>query len=852
MLSKNLHQQLFPCPSRNPTPTQVMISKAHLKRNELLGKSLDKMDEIDFRLPKLVGTNIEEHFMILGKEQAEPYLSYAKQFASLESLPPLPTTWSSQSGWTKYFPDGSFKQVNEPDGYAIVFDVEVLITESKYPVMATAASSDAWFSWTSPDLFTSTETNVSGRPIQTLIPLGDEKDSTKNRIVIGHNVGYDRSCVRSEYNIQPTSTGWIDTMSLHAAVGGLCSQQRPLWMKFKKMLESGDDLDSDGTKQMYRRWFDVSSTNSLKEVAELYCNIKMNKSERDIFVKGTRKDLEDQFQSLMTYCATDVMVTHQIFKVVFNKFLQKCPHPVSFAGILSMGKGFLPVNESWPEYLRSSEEKYLELSQKIETQLADLAGSALLKAKDESWREDEWLKHLDWTSQELKMTKPKFKKNGQYAKNGEPRPVKNQTLPGKPQWYKDLWDKKLNKLKITTSKRITPYLLKLQWQGYPVYYAKTYGWTFYIPKPDTRFEAKTEPLAFSSDPSDPTYDEFASNTSYRFYRIPHKNGENENCGDPLGKSYITAMETGTLTSAYDATGDILKLNAQCTYWIGARQRILDQFVVWVNDHYEPISFDELQKNPVKKKLGVILPRIVVMGTITRRAVEPTWMTASNAKKNRIGSELKARIVAPDGYLFVGADVDSQELWISSLIGDSQFGMHGATALGWMTLQGSKAQGTDLHSRTANILGVSRDSAKVLNYSRIYGAGMKYAVQLMMQFNPHLDRFQAFEKVTELYAKTKGNNSKQFRLKWQGKDFWFGGTESYMFNGLESIARSKQPKTPVLNAGIPESLTPENAISEVNVFFDLLLFHRNFSSIIRTTFSILLPHHALIFSSLLYL
>ena len=29
--------------------------------------------------------------------------------------------------------------------------------------------------------------------------------------------------------------------------------------------------------------------------------------------------------------------------------------------------------------------------------------------------------------------------------------------------------------------------------------------------------------------------------------------------------------------------------------------------------------------------GIILPRVVVAGTVTRRAVEPTWLTASNAQ-----------------------------------------------------------------------------------------------------------------------------------------------------------------------------------------------------------------------------
>lgn len=43
----------------------------------------------------------------------------------------------------------------------------------------------------------------------------------------------------------------------------------------------------------------------------------------------------------------------------------------------------------------------------------------------------------------------------------------------------------------------------------------------------------------------------------------------------------------------------------------------------------------------------------------------------------MGSELKAMVQAPPGYVLVGADVDSQELWIAAVLGDAHFaGMHG--------------------------------------------------------------------------------------------------------------------------------------------------------------------------------
>jgi len=35
------------------------------------------------------------------------------------------------------------------------------------------------------------------------------------------------------------------------------------------------------------------------------------------------------------------------------------------------------------------------------------------------------------------------------------------------------------------------------------------------------------------------------------------------------------------------------------------------------------------------------------------------------------------VQAPSGYCFVGADVDSQELWIASILADAQYaGIHG--------------------------------------------------------------------------------------------------------------------------------------------------------------------------------
>ena len=71
-----------------------------------------------------------------------------------------------------------------------------------------------------------------------------------------------------------------------------------------------------------------------------------------------------------------------------------------------------------------------------------------------------------------------------------------------------------------------------------------------------------------------------------------------------------------------------------------------------------------------------------------------------------------------------ADVDAQEMWIASLFADryAELGELGSTGISYMTLSGTKEAGTDIHTVTANAVGVDRNSAKILNYARIYLIG----------------------------------------------------------------------------------------------------------------------------------
>ncbi|ROW12575.1 hypothetical protein VMCG_00078 [Cytospora schulzeri] len=800
-LSEHIYKQLFPKGSEPPPEKLVELAKDHLRRHELLGKVADASDPIAFDLPGLQAPQtqtLDEHFHRLGTDAAEPYLSHAKEFAHA-SLPTMPRRWKRRSGWTKYYHQNGVgplivKPVEAPDEAMLSFDVEVLWKDNPFAVMACAAGPTAWYVWLSPWLLGETDN------VKQLVPLGDPD---KDRIIVGHNIGYDRARILEEYDLKQTRNFFLDTMSLHVAVNGMCSQQRPTWMKHKKNRELREKIARETDSQELAAllsnealsndeeelWVGRSSINSLRDVAKFHLNIAMDKSIRDNFGDMNREEILGSLDELVTYCAKDVEITHKVFSIVFPNFLNTCPHPVSFAALRHLSSVILPVNESWNTYTKEAEDKYQELSAAVEERLVALTEKALeLKDNEKEWSSDPWLRQLDWSGQEVKMTKG--------SKNQEPRPVKNQKMPGMPKWYKDLFPKKGDPINITVRTRVAPLLLKLSWSGHPLYWSDEHGWTFRVPleerdvylaKAMKQCDMKDEKILMLRDDKKGVY-----------FKVPHKDGPLARCANPLAKSYLNYFENEVLTSMYPYAKEALEMNASCSYWISARERIRSQMVVYKKDLPRAKGQGEEATHQ-----GYILPQIIPMGTVTRRAVENTWLTASNAKKTRVGSELKAMVKAPPGYSFVGADVDSEELWIASVLGDAVFKVHGGNALGFMTLEGSKAAGTDLHSRTASILGISRGNAKVFNYGRIYGAGLKFAAQLLRQFNPSLSDSDTIKTATKLYAATKGQQSER-RVLYKRR-FWRGGTESFVFNKLEEFAEQRRPRTPVLGAGITEAL-----------------------------------------------
>ncbi|KAI6715822.1 DNA polymerase gamma [Diplocarpon mali] len=793
-LSSHVYSQIFPQNVTPPPKELVELSRDHLRRHELLGKNTDNPPPIAFDLPELQGSTLDEHFHKLGMDAAEPYLSKAKQFTRSNG-PPKPRKWVRKSGWTKYYPDGRTEAVDAPQEDMICFDTEVMWKESSFAVMACAVSPTNWYAWLSPWLLGESEND------RHLIPLGDP---TQPRIIVGHNIGYDRARIAEEYDIKQSKNNFLDTMSLHVAVNGMCSRQRPTWMKHRKNRELRDKIagETDNaelatllgnkalTEEEEELWVGRSSVNSLRDVAKFHLDISIDKAQRDAFGELDRAGIRGKLDELLDYCAADVDVTHRVYRIVFSNFLETCPHPVSFAALRHLSSVILPVDKSWESYIANAEATYHKLSDTVQERLIGLTDKALeMKADPGNWSNDPWLRQLDWSGQEIKMVKGK-------KKSDPPRPAARQKMPGMPRWYKDLFPKTDGPIGLSVRTRIAPLLLRLAWDGNPLVWSDKYGWTFRVDKANA-------PKYMKSQMQECTiFDEkdmaLRDDRSGAYFKLPHKDGPAARCANPMAKSYMPYFEQGILSSEFTYAKEALEMNASCSYWISARDRIMSQMVV-----YETDGAKGPKAVKSESETGYILPQVIPMGTVTRRAVENTWLTASNAKKSRVGSELKSMVKAPPGYCFVGADVDSEELWIASLVGDAQFKLHGGNAVGFMTLEGTKAAGTDLHSRTAGILGITRNDAKVFNYGRIYGAGLKFASTLLRQFNPGLSEAETTKVASNLYKATKG--AKTNRKALHKKAFWRGGTESFVFNKLEEFAEQERPRTPVLGAGITEAL-----------------------------------------------
>jgi len=208
--------------------------------------------------------------------------------------------------------------------------------------------------------------------------------------------------------------------------------------------------------------------------------------------------------------------------------------------------------------------------------------------------------------------------------------------------------------------------------------------------------------------------------------------------------------------------------------------------------------------PVVNKHGsdalVTLPEILCHGTVTRRTVESLMVTMCSTKSWRIGTELKSRVQAPEGWKIVGADFDGQEMQIASIYSDKWEGGHvGCSPFGYNVLSGSKEAGTDPHSALAKLAGVDRDTAKIAGFAVLYGAGVRAVQTYIRRKYPEKSPTEVKNFAYRILESKKGK---------QRNGLYEGGSDSGCFNFMEEIAmKSKVPTLPCLGTKISTAMRP---------------------------------------------
>ncbi|KAL8197615.1 UNVERIFIED_CONTAM: hypothetical protein K2H54_034334 [Gekko kuhli] len=544
MLSKGLHEQIFRGAQMHYSEEDIQKSVEHLQRHDLWGKETSTVPDVELQLPHIYGANLDEHFRILAQKQSLPYLEAAKELLQSE-ISPVPQEWAWAVGWTRYGPNGEMKTVDFPDERALVFDVEVCMEEGHCPTLAVAVSPSAWYSWCSKRLLEQRYTWCSQLTLSDLIPLelgsNCPKQNWQEKLVVGHNVSFDRAHIKEQYLIEGSRMRFLDTMSMHMAISGLSGFQRSLWMAAKHGKRKGQHQVQEHIKKMRSKtdgpaialwdWVDISSINNLVDVHALYVGGQpLEKEARELFVKGSMNDIRNNFQDLMRYCALDVQATHEVFQEQLPLFMKRCPHPVTFAGMLEMGACYLPVNQNWERYLDEAQATYEELQKEMKKSLMNLADEACQLLHEERYKDDPWLWDLEWDLQEFKQKKKKTgKKKNQDGDDVPPKAVEKasmlewqedpgppteeeeqntpdsrlcldhlketvtlqpkriQHLPGHPGWYRKLCPRLDDPCwvpgpsLISLQMRVTPKLMRLTWDGFPLHYSEKFGWGYLVP-----------------------------------------------------------------------------------------------------------------------------------------------------------------------------------------------------------------------------------------------------------------------------------------------------------------------------------------------------------------------------------
>jgi len=815
VLSDELHSKVFGPESGSFNETSLKSARSLLKKFGI-PTPVDFPENLydgDLPIPGLKGENLQNHFEEVAREQIGSYKEFAESFSRCQ-LPILPKSDEIvyQKGWTRYHWDERENQfqiqpVPFPLEEAFTFDTETFVQGGGFPIIGTAVSSEAVYIWLASELLDPSLPSEEWDQLN-LIPVGEGK------FIAGHNISYDRVRAQEGYSLGRTKPEnfYFDTLSAHIGVSGLASGQRWLYLLAAKDPENLSEEEK--RKLRYApKWLDEGSTNSLVqcynfhvyEVRRYFGDEKVrqldqgDKKVRDIFVDASHMvQITAVLQNAVEYAVKDAFYTAELFQALWPKYLDSTPSLVGLCGHYHLNGSVVPLVKNWQSWVEKAEEVYHSFSEEV-----TIICKRLLLETYEKWKEifesesdpeeglnlaEKWVKEDPWTRQLDWEVKSR---KGKYA--------------WVPTWYRTYMkdpDKSIGVRSI-----LAHLLLKLKYENSPLEHFKDKGWCY-------------------------------TDENEGLVKVPHPKGTGENVGGLLSKDFVQDMEVGRLSSDLPEAKRVLEVANSISYWTSVRKRVMDRIYMKVN-------------NPHGESALVTLPEILCHGTVTRRTVESLMATMCSTKSWRIGTELKTRIEAPEGWKIISADYDGQELQIASIYSDKwESGIAGGSPMGYNVLSGSKENGTDPHTALArailpeiykglvwdkkagvceiysekpedcgdiqyseaksgwlkpigkdreNLLKKARDLAKIVGFAILYGGSVRALSTPIRRTFPDKREKEVKDFALKAISSKKGFFS---------GGVYEGGSDSGAFNLMEEISmKTKVPQLPCLGTKISTAMRP---------------------------------------------
>lgn len=457
----------------------------------------------------------------------------------------------------------------------------------------------------------------------------------------------------------------------------------------------------------------------------------LDKSERDAIILNQSNPTDT-----LNYCLEDVRATIRVMSVILREYLMHVPNPISVMGNIIRHCFTLPISEKWDGYIDRVNEWYQGEMDKIASYVEDLLYQALIEPTHAShlcihdrfpdrFQKRRFLGGLGWVMSSRSVGRGKSKSVRYTVRSNRfvlaLLPLHLHVLLMDqvglldiftPRWF---WESINGGLKPT--RKLFSLVVPLTYGGHDVLLDETGTWV-----------AGGKPMPNLGDPR-------------------------TKLSTPMSKEYLKLLESGELGCDRLPEG-FGKAMGKTVFWRMFRARIgsLKPLDGWLTPDYSPV------------------------GTLSSRAADKVFLLATASVKPDVGgSELFSMIEAKPGYSVVQADLDSAELVLAGLIATNRAGFkredeHPFSAA---NLNGSKEQGTDLHTLVAKKTGMTRDRAKNLVYGGNYGQGDAARIEQIMR-DCGVSKEEA-ESLNQLF-----------------KDFYLGDLAKDMFDGLNLLTECRHP------------------------------------------------------------